>query len=258
MHLKKRVKDKIDRKEMVIGTHVSFTNSSFTELLGDVGFDFIWIDAEHGAMDKKDIQLHLIAARAAGAASFVRVPWNDPVIVKTVLDMGPDGVVFPMICSAEEAEQAVAACRYPPKGIRGLGTRRANRYGMGDKKEYFSEVENRTWKIMQIEHVDGVKDLDRILKVDGVDTIVVGPNDLSGSVGLLGQTKHPEVIALLDEIGEKARKYNIPLGVSMGYDPETVRQWKERGIAWIGMGQDFSLLAQAAKELFAGAEELLK
>jgi 2-dehydro-3-deoxyglucarate aldolase/4-hydroxy-2-oxoheptanedioate aldolase len=257
MHLKTRVKDKIDRKEMVIGTHVSFTNSCFTELLGDVGFDFIWIDAEHGAMDKQDIQLHLIAARASGSASFVRVPWNDPVIVKTVLDMGPDGIVFPMICSAEEAEQAVAACRYPPKGIRGLGTRRTNRYGMGDKKEYFAEVEDRTWKIMQIEHIDGVKDLDRILEVDGVDTIVVGPNDLSGSVGLLGQTKHPEVIALLDEIGDKARKHGTPLGVSMGYDPEVVRQWKERGISWIGMGQDFSLLAKAAKELFAGAKDLL-
>ena len=89
------IRGKIARKEMVIGTHVGFANSCFTELLGDVGFDFIWIDAEHGALDKEAIQLHMIAARAAGAASFVRVPWNDPVSVKTILDMGPDGVIFP-------------------------------------------------------------------------------------------------------------------------------------------------------------------
>ncbi len=257
MNLQKKVKSKIESGKMVIGTHVSFNNSWFTELLGDAGFDFIWIEAEHGALDRNDILLHIIAARAAGAASFVRVGWNDPVLAKPILDMGPDGIVFPMICSAEEAEKAVKSCVYPLAGTRGLGTRRANKYGMGNKEEYFSTVEDNTWKIMQIEHIDAVKNLDSILQVEGVDTIVVGPNDLSGSIGLLGQTKHPDVLALLDEIGEKAKKYNVPLGVSMGYDPDSIRQWKERGISWIGLGQDFSLLAKAARDVFTGASSIL-
>lgn len=252
-----RLKDKIEHGEMVIGTHVGFSNSCFTELLGDAGYDFIWIDSEHGALDRGDVQLHIIAARAAGACSIVRIPWNDPVMAKTVLDMGPDGIIFPMIRSAEEAKLAVSACLYPPKGIRGVGTRRANRYGMGDKNEYFSRADQTFWKIMQIEDVSGVENLDEILSVDGVDAIVVGPNDLAASAGFLGDTKDEKIKAYFDRIGETARKHDKPLGVSMAYDPEGIAEWLGRGIKWIGLGFDFGFVCKAAKDTIEGTRKII-
>ena len=239
------INEKIARKEPVIGTHISLCDASVTEMLGDMGNEFVWIDWEHSALDRQHIQSHLIAARAGGMAAFVRVPWNDPVLVKPILEMGPDGIVFPMVRTVEEAKAAVAACTYPPKGIRGFGPRRANAYGMISGDEYLAKVDSSFWKIMQIEHIEAVKNLDEILKVEGVDTIVVGPNDLSGSIGLLGQTRHPDVMALLDEIAEKCNKANKPFGTSIGYNKLSVEDWKRRGTAWIACGGDAGYIFEA-------------
>ncbi|MCL2664953.1 MAG: aldolase/citrate lyase family protein [Defluviitaleaceae bacterium] len=241
----------------IIGTHVSLAEHCITEVMGETGFEFVWIDWEHSAMDRRDVQNHLIAARAAGIAAFVRVPWNDPVLVKPILEMGPDGVVFPMIRTAEEARAAVASCLYPPKGIRGYGPRRANNYGAMSGDEYLRQVETSFWKIMQIEHVDAVKNLDEILTVDGVDTIVVGPNDLSGSAGLLTQTRHPEVLALLDEIAEKCRDHKKPFGVSLGFAKETIEDWKRRGCAWIACGGDTGYLYEGAVGTYKNVKEIM-
>jgi len=248
--------EKIARKEPVIGTHISLSDTSVTEMLGEMGNEFVWIDWEHSSLDRHHIQGHLIAARAGGMAAFVRVPWNDPVIVKPILEMGPDGVVFPMIRTAGEAEAAVASCLYPPKGIRGFGPRRASAYGMIGGDEYLKNVESSFWRIMQIEHAEAVKNLDEILKVDGVDTIVVGPNDLSGSVGLLGQTRHPEVMALLDEIAEKCNKAGKPFGTSIGYHKQTVEDWKRRGTAWIACGGDSGYIFEAGMNTLNNVKEI--
>lgn len=115
------VKEKIQKKEIALGTHIKIGNQVVTDILCNCGFDIIWVDGEHGPMDRKDINQQVITIRGAGIAPFVRVPWNDPVLVKPVLEMGPAGIVFPMISSVEEAKRAVEACRYPPKGNRGFG-----------------------------------------------------------------------------------------------------------------------------------------
>lgn len=125
----------------------------FTEMIAGCGFDFIWIDGEHCAIDRKDIQTHLLACRAAGAAGIVRVPWNDPVMIKAILDIGTDGIVVPMICSLKEAEQAAAATHYPPRGIRGMGTRRAINYGLWDKTDYVANMDRYVLTILQIEQL---------------------------------------------------------------------------------------------------------
>ena len=125
-----KITDKVAAGKLAIGSHVGFDSPFVTEMIAGCGFDFIWIDGEHSAIDRKDIQNHLMACRAAGAAGIVRVPWNDPVIIKAILDMGADGIVVPMVCSLEEAKQAAAATHYPPDGIRGMGTRRAVNYGI--------------------------------------------------------------------------------------------------------------------------------
>lgn len=251
-----RIKEKLAQKEMVIGTHVGFREHCFTELFGDIGFDFVWIDAEHGPLDRSDILNHIIAARASGAVSIVRVPWNDPVYVKNILDMGVDGIVFPMIRTAEEAKLAVASCTYPLDGIRGAGPRRANRYGLGDKNWYNKNADQTIWKIMQVEHIDNVQTLDEILSVEGVDTFVVGPNDFASSMGKLGQVRDPEVLAAYDKIGEIARKHAKPWGVSMGFDEKTMQEWIARGASWFGLGFEFQYVLTAAQNTLNKAKSI--
>ena len=252
----KNIIQKLSKKQPVIGTHISFGDSSITELLGDIGFDFIWIDTEHAPLDKKDTQLHIIAARSTGAAAFIRVQWNDPVIVKPILEMGPDGIIFPMIKTAEEAEKAVRSCLYPPDGIRSYGPRRANKYGMIENQKYINLSGSSIWKIMQIEHVEAVKNLEEILQVEGVDAIVIGSQDLSGSVGLLGQTTHRDVLKLMDEIGIKASKCCKPFGISMGDDPDVMRAWMKRGVNWLAVGNDYGFIVKSAKAAYLNAKEI--
>ena len=112
-----RIKEKILNNEIVLGTLVSLNDPEVSEILCSCGYDFIWIDGEHGLLDKKMIDMHIMAIRGCGAAPFVRVPWNDPVLVKPILEMGPAGIVFPMVSSVEEAKKAVEACRYPPPRV---------------------------------------------------------------------------------------------------------------------------------------------
>ncbi|MCL2344208.1 MAG: aldolase/citrate lyase family protein [Firmicutes bacterium] len=247
---------KMKSRELVVGTHVNLSDLSVSEQLGTLGFEFVWIDYEHAPLDRQTVMSHIIACKAGNTAAFVRLPWNDPVLAKPILEMGPDGLVFPFIRTAEEAEAAVAACRYPPKGIRGFGPRRANQYGTLPNDEYLATVDSSLLKIMQIEHVDAVNNLEEILAVDGVDTIVVGTNDLSGSIGLLGQTRHPEVLALLDEIAVKCKKAGVPFGISMGFDKQNVADWIRRGVSWMGVGNDVSYIAQAGTETIRIVKEL--
>lgn len=253
-----KIKSKIQEKKPVIGTHVALGDIMVSEMLALVGFDFVWIDTEHTAMSREDVLHHIIAVNGAGSAPFVRVPNVDPILVKPILEMGPAGIVFPNVKNRGEAELAVKSCLYPPEGIRGFGPIRAQRYGLTDTLQYVKESSSQVWKIMQIEHVEAVNNLEEILDVDGVDAIVVGSNDLSGSIGLLGQTDHPEVKKLMDLIGQKASKSSKPFGVSMGYNPRVIKEWIARGIQWIGAGGDTGYLFGAAREALNGTMELFK
>lgn len=201
-----RIKNKLREKKPVIGTHVALNDVMISEMLGMAGFDFVWIDTEHTALEREKVLHHIIAVDGTGVAPFVRVPSVDPILVKPILEMGPAGIVFPNVKTREEAELAVKSCLYPPEGIRGFGPIRASKYGLTDTLQYVGESASQVWKIMQIEHIEAVNNLEAILEVDGVDAIVVGSNDLSGSIGLLGQTDPPEVRKLMDMIGEKASK----------------------------------------------------
>jgi 2-keto-3-deoxy-L-rhamnonate aldolase RhmA len=208
----------------------------------------MWIDMEHSALTKAHVLEHLIAASSGRTAGFVRVPWNDPVLVKPVLDMGPDGIIFPMIRTADDARLAVSACQYPPRGIRGCGPRRAVRYGMDDVGAYLRDGTQSCWKIIQIEHVDCVKNLDEIAGVQGVDCWMIGPTDLSGSVGCLGREDEPEVQSLIDDIAERAARHGVLLGAFTGDDPATLRRWQARGVKLFTLGGDSGYLMSAARK----------
>ena len=242
-----KLKERVKSGEIVVGTAVLLSDSVITEQLGTLGYDFIWIDGEHSVLTNEQIRAHIMAAELTGMATIVRVPDHDPATVKPILENAPDAVIFPMINTAEEAKQAVASCLYPPKGIRGYGPYRAHRFGMIPNEEYVASIDQCFLKIMQIEHAEAVKNLDEILNVEGVDSIVVGPNDLSASIGLLGQYRHPDVLALMDEIADKCRSHHVPFGVSVGYNEENIADWKRRGVSWIEVGSDWIYMNIGAK-----------
>jgi 2-keto-3-deoxy-L-rhamnonate aldolase RhmA len=244
--------EKLHRREPVLGTHVTLNDSSITELIGNIGFDFLWIDTEHSPIDLNCLQQHLIAARAAGVSAIVRVPSNDAVRVKPVLEMGPDGIVFPQITSYEEALRAVQACMYPPKGVRGYGPRRAIQYGRIPVGHYLTAVDTELLKFIQIEHIDAVRDLDRILTIREIDAFILGPCDLASSMGKIGKWNDPEVVDAIAVLFEKVKAAGKPMGVSFGATTfEDIVSWKKRGADMISIAADTDLLRLGATEVLS-------
>lgn len=253
------IREKMQRGETVIGAHTFYMDPSITEAFGLHGFEFVWLDGEHSAYDRASTLAHIIAAAAGNTASIVRVTWNDPVLVKPVLEMGPDGIIFPMVCTADEARAAVAACMYPPQGVRGFGPRRANAYGAIPNEEYLDHPEERFLRIMQIEHVDAVHNLREILSVEGVDLPLFGANDLSASVGHLGDTKHPEVRALCEEGIAVCRELHRPFGVSLGAgDHEAIQWWLDHGVSFLGCGDDISYIDMGCQATMAYVKDCMR
>jgi 2-dehydro-3-deoxyglucarate aldolase/4-hydroxy-2-oxoheptanedioate aldolase len=241
------IKKKINNKEPVIGAVVSLTDSSVSERLGYVGYDFLWVDAEHNGIDYNQIMLHIIAASSGQTASLVRIRNNDPAIVKPILDMGPDGVIFPQIKTVEDAKLAVSSCLYPPDGIRGFGPGRAIRYGMDSGSEYLQRSREKTWIILQVEHIECVLNLEMILNIDCIDALMIGPSDLACSLGFAGQSNHIEVQKTIDRICEIANRHNMPIGAFTGSDPEMIKKYLQRGISLFAIGSDGGFMMNDAK-----------
>ena len=232
-------------KELCLGMVVTLTDHVVSEVAGDTGFDFTWIDMEHAALNIETTMAHVMAVRGTDCAPFVRVPVNEPWVIKTVLDIAPAGVIIPMVNTAEEAEIAVAACKYPPVGIRGCGVRRATGYGKMPFDEYLKVSETEPLVIIQIEHIDAVENLDKILKVPGIDSICVGPCDLSGSMGKLNQLDDSEVNAVIDKICFKTREAGLILGTA-GLSQESCIK---RGIQWVAVAGDYPLLSTTGRNI---------
>ena len=250
---KNRFNENLKAGKISLGAVITLSDLTVSELAGDCGMDFVWIDAEHAPHTIDGVMKHLIALRGTGCAGLVRVRANDPMLIKPYLDLAPDGVIVPMVNTAEEAEKAVTACRYPLTGIRGCGVRRAVRYGAVNFFDYVKRSETEPMVIVQIEHVDAVRNLDKILKVPGIGSICVGPCDLSGSMGILNQMGDPELNKVLDEICAKVKKAGLVLGTAAGDFP----RWRERGVDWFAGASDWGAMAaglRAFRRECGGAE----
>jgi 2-keto-3-deoxy-L-rhamnonate aldolase RhmA len=251
------LREKLKRRVPALGTHISLNDSIITELIGNLGFDYLWIDTEHTAIDLYCLQQHLIAARAARVSAIVRIPWNDPIRVKPILEMGPDGIVFPMVNSYEEAKKAVESCMYPPRGVRGFGPRRAIQFGNIDIKDYLAKVDSSLLKFIQIEHIDAVRDLERILTIEEIDGLVIGPCDLAASIGKIGKWDNPEVLDIIQSVIDKVTRAGKPIGVSYGASTyEDIICWRDRGVDMISIAADTDLLLLGAKQLFNTMKEI--
>ena len=240
-----KFREKLKRKQICIGSGITFYDPSVTEAFGNL-LDYVWIDMEHNALTLEAVQGHIMAGQGADVTAIVRVPSHDPALIKTVLDIGADGIIAPNVRTAEEALKIVQACRYPPEGIRGFGPRRPSNYGRLSGPEYCKTANQSVLAIAQIEHIDGVRDIDRILAVPGLDTVFLGPNDLSGSMGCMGEPKRPEVVQAMEMVIAKARAAKFPVG-SVG-DPNDIEYWIKQGLDWILTEPDYAFMLKAANE----------
>lgn len=216
------------------------------EVLALAGYDAMIIDHEHGSGDLVGAVQIMQAMSATPAAPIVRVPWNDPVALKRALDTGPECVMIPSINSADEARAAVAACRYPPDGMRGAayGLVRASDYGLA-AKAYFDNGQDNLLVICQIETVEAVDAIPEIAAVDGVDMLFIGPIDLSGSIGKLGRFDDPDVIALRER-AENAVKASGKLLGGLAVPNLAIADMAARGYDFVTAASDITLLRDSA------------
>ena len=241
-----KLRDKLGRGIICVGAAVTFSDPTVTEALSSL-LDFVWIDSEHGPLSVEAIQGHVMATKGSDAAPLVRVPWNDAVLIKRVLDVGAAGVIAPMICTEDDTRRLVAACKYPPDGMRGFGPRRPSNYGQSVDPSFCQRANAAIMPIPQIEHIDGVNNIDRILSVPGVAAILVGPFDLAGSMGHPADPGHPEVLQAIDSVIATARKKNIYVGMGVTDRPESAKPLIEKGVSWMCIPPDFMLLLNTAK-----------
>jgi len=199
------------KNKISLGSWITLGHFSIAEIMSKAGFEWLCIDLEHSVIDLFEAEQLIASISSNGCVPYVRVGANDPTIIKRVLDAGARGIIIPMINSAKDAKKAVSACKYPPKGTRGVGLARAQDYGF-NFDEYAKKINDEVKVIVQIEHYKAIKNLEQIIKVEGVSGTIIGPYDLSGSIGLPGQYDKPEVIELLSTYEKICKEHSSPLG----------------------------------------------
>jgi 2-dehydro-3-deoxyglucarate aldolase len=193
------LKERIHRKEITLGSWITLGHPAIGEIMAGCGFDWLTIDLEHSAITLGECQHLIQAIELRGCVPLVRVGENDPNLMKRVMDAGAHGVIVPMVNSRAEAEQAVGSVKYPPVGFRGVGYGRAQGYGL-HFDSYCEWNAQDSVVIVQIEHTKAVENMAEILTVPGVDAFIVGPYDLSASLGIPGQFSHPDFLSAMDSI----------------------------------------------------------
>jgi 4-hydroxy-2-oxoheptanedioate aldolase len=245
------LKRKLARRETALGFWLSLNSRGLTEMAAGAGFDWLLLDAEHSVHDLESIEQHVLAAYHAGteAELVVRVPSVEPNLVKGLLDAGVRSFMFPFVQSVAEARLAVAATRYPPSGIRGYsGTTRANRYGRD--ATYLETYADDICVILQVESPQAVENIAEYGRIDGVDAILIGANDLAANMGHLGDVRHPEVTALFDRAAEAILATGKAAGFQF-FDHATAQLLLGRGFTLAAVGGDMFTIASGTRDLLA-------
>ncbi len=246
------VKEKIAAGGVVVGPFIQLPSPEIVEVVARAGFDFAFLDAEHGRISPEDAYPMILAAEANGIPALARVGQNDRQVILKFLDLGISGVMIPQTNTEASAREAVAAMRYHPRGIRGLAGGRTFGHGMGaPAHELVPQLNDRVLSIIQFEHIDALAELDALMDIPDLDLLFVGPNDLAQSMGYPGQPGHPEVEAVIEEIGKRARG-RIPLG-TVATDVAVSNKRIGQGFQMI-VPNVAVLLARAGTELLAGIQ----
>ena len=244
-------KERLIQGKPLIGTLLTLGLPAVAESLSRCGFDWLWIDMEHAPLSLELTQ-QLLQAKSKECAAFVRIPVNDDVWIKHILDLGADGIIVPQVKTADEALKAVAASKYPPQGVRSVGIARAHGFGM-DFAEYVQEANQKLMVILQIEHEQGVQNIESILQVSGVDAIIIGPYDLSGSFGKLGQINDPVVQDAIEVVHRACQRHKMPVGI-FSLLPEQGRTYIRKGYQLLALGIDVHYMWSAARAAIESLE----
>ncbi|EZH72912.1 hypothetical protein ATO12_22550 [Aquimarina atlantica] len=245
---KNTFKEAVCNRETIYGIWNGIVDTITAEILAGSGFDWIVIDGEHAPFDLRTIQTQLQVMAAYDVQVVVRPPVGDSVLIKQLMDMGVQSLLVPMVESASQAEDLVKAMRYPPEGYRGIGTALARASKWNRTNDYFLDANNEMCLICQVESVQGINNLEEILAVNGVDGVFIGPADLAGSMGYLGQPNHPKVKEVIVKAIQFIKAKGKTAGV-LSVSKEIVNYYSEHGANMIGVGIDTLLLAKAAKGL---------
>ena len=226
-----------------LSSHVS------TEIIAGAGFDWVLIDAEHSPNDVLAVLPQLQACVGGTASPVVRVPWNDTVLIKRYLDIGAQSLLVPYVQNADEAARAVAAMRYPPRGVRGFtGLARSSRFGR--VRDYHARAEEELCLLVQVETAEALGNLEAIAAVDGIDGIFIGPADLAASMGHLGKPGAPEMQDTILSTIRRIRACGKPAGI-LTADEKLARSYIEAGTTFTAVGSDLGVLARNAENLAA-------
>jgi len=242
--------------KLTVGSWIQLGNTSVAEIMASAGFDWLVVDLEHSAIGLQRAEEIIRVIELKGLVPLVRLSSNNPEQIKRIMDAGAHGVIVPMVNSVEQARAAVSAVKYPPIGNRSIGLARAHKYG-ARFKEYFEWQRSNSLVIVQIEHIDAVDSLESILSVPGVDAYIVGPYDLSGSLGIPGQFDAPEFLDAMQRIRGISNKLDVPGGVHIVEpDPAQLRRCIEEGNRFIAYGMDTRMLDTACRAGLEGIQDL--
>ena len=249
------LKSKLKSGQKTIGSWITIGHPAIAEILANAGFDWLVVDLEHSTISIDQAGELIRTIDLCNVAPLVRLTTNDPNQIKRMMDAGAHGIVVPMVNSRADAVAAVAATRYAPQGMRGVGLGRAQGYGV-KFKEYLEWQKTEPVIIAQIEHIDAVNKIDEILNCEGIDGYIVGPYDLSCSMGKPGNFLYPEFIAALQKITEAGQRAGKPGGVHIVEpEPEKLREGLAQGYRFIAYGVDFRFLDVAARTGYLKANE---
>ena len=227
-----------------IGLWSSLCSPIVAEIIGGSGFDWILFDTEHSPNEVPDLLKQMQACANGTATAVVRPAWNDPVLIKRALDIGAQSILVPFVSNADEARRAVAACKYPPAGTRGITTSgRASHYGR--VSNYFTQADEEICVLIQVETENALVELEAIAKTVGVDGIFIGPSDLAASMGYIGRSDHPTVQASIRSAGERLARAGKAAGI-LAFNEVDASRYIEWSYRFVAVGSDLGLLRQGA------------
>ena len=250
------LKDRLNRKEITLGSWVSLGHQSVVEIFAKAGLDWIVVDLEHSVITISEAADLIRVIDLCGVAPLVRLTSNNPDQIKRVMDAGAHGIIVPMVKTQAEADKAVAATRYQPKGDRGVGLARAQGYGP-TFQEYLKWQESSPIVIVQIEHIEAIRNIESILNVDGVDGLIIGPYDLSASMGIPGQFDNAEFVQAVDQIKKSALKKKCVIGTHIVEpDHDHLKKAVADGFNFIAFSVDVRILENAIRSAINEYREL--
>lgn len=240
--------EKLKQGTVCIGPGVTFTDPLVTEVLADE-VDFLWYDLEHCPMSLEALSGHFLAARGCNKPAIIRVPVGEVGIVKQVLDSGANGIVVPQVKTVEEVKNLVSLCYYPPKGQRGFGPRIPSDFGRIDGNEVMKEANASIFVSVMIETVEALDNIEEIVSIDGLTSVVIGPSDLSIALGIPNELTHPKIASAIKKIVKAAKARDVFVGSGLGADKDYADFLVSLGVEWLQLGSDFAYLIQRVRQL---------